>query len=511
MGSGHKDAGTSTHSVSGSNANYNVKLVDGSLTIAKADVTLEANSATYTYNGANQSVSGFNVISGALYGNDNTSFSAMTSRKDAGISTTSVLGSNTNYNVKLVDGSITIAKADVTLQANSATYIYNGTNQSVSGFNVISGALYGNDNTSFSAMVSRKDAGTSTHSVLGSNSNYNVKLVDGSITIAKADVTLQANSATYTYNGANQSVSGFNVISGALYGNDNTSFSAMTSRKDAGTSTHSVLGSNDNYNVKRVDGVLNITPTNLILTALAQSKIYDGSTNVNNISAFTVTGLMAGETISSVTLAFNNKNAGPGNKTISISHAVAGANTMLENYNIIYANDTTSTITPAVIAAVNNVSALNKIYDGTTKATLNTSGAIINGVYAGDQLNITGATGAFDSAAIGTHKTVNIGNITLGGTSVLNYQLGSTTAITYADIIQNTSLNSTVELTLAKAVISNSVSESIVAKSMIVKPEDYIFVGRTYDFKSVAYSLKFDYVNNRNNLVAFNGSGLNLK
>jgi len=360
-------------------------------------------------------------------------------------------------------------------------------------------------------MVSRKDAGTSTHSVLGSNSNYNVKLVDGSITIAKADVTLQANSATYTYNGANQSVSGFNVISGALYGNDNTSFSAMTSRKDAGTSTHSVLGSNDNYNVKRVDGVLNITPTNLILTALAQSKIYDGSTNVNNISAFTVTGLMAGETISSVTLAFNNKNAGPGNKTISISHAVAGANTMLENYNIIYANDTTSTITPAVIAAVNNVSALNKIYDGTTKATLNTSGAIINGVYAGDQLNITGATGAFDSAAIGTHKTVNIGNITLGGTSVLNYQLGSTTAITYADIIQNTSLNSTVELTLAKAVISNSVSESIVAKSMIVKPEDYIFVGRTYDFKSVAYSLKFDYVNNRNNLVAFNGSGLNLK
>ena len=260
---------------------------------------------------------------------------------------------------------------------------------------------------------------------MGSNENYNVRLVDGSLTIAKADVTLQAKSATYTYNGANQSVSGFNVISGTLYGNDNTSFSATVSRKDAGTSTHSVMGSNENYNVRLVDGAL--------------------------------------------------------------------------------------IVTPKVITHVSNFSALNKIYDGTTKATLNTSGAIINGVYAGDQLTIENATAVFDNAAIGTHKSVNISNIALGGASIRNYQLGSTTAIAYADIIQNPALDLTVEPTLAKAVILNSVSESIVAKSMIVKPEDYIFVGRTYDFKSVAYSLKFDYVNNRNNLVAFNGSGINLK
>ncbi|WP_446718640.1 MBG domain-containing protein [Halomonas sp. N3-2A] len=65
------DAGTYTHTASGTDGNYDLTFVDGALTIDKATATVTANSNTTTYNGGLQNVSGFTAT--GLVGGENAS------------------------------------------------------------------------------------------------------------------------------------------------------------------------------------------------------------------------------------------------------------------------------------------------------------------------------------------------------------------------------------------------------------------------------------------------------
>ena len=60
--------------------------------------------------------------------------------------------------------------------------------------------------------------------------------------------------------------------------------------------------------------------------------------------------------------------------------------------------------------------ASDRAYDGTTVATGTTGALTLVGVNGGDQVTIASATFAFQSAAVGTGKTVTITNVVLGGT-----------------------------------------------------------------------------------------------
>ena len=72
------------------------------------------------------------------------------------------------------------------------------------------------------------------------------------------------------------------------------------------------------------------------ITAAAQTKTYDGTTNVSNATGYTTTGVVSGESITA-SLAYADKNAGAANKTIAVSNATAGANTTLSNAGETYA------------------------------------------------------------------------------------------------------------------------------------------------------------------------------
>ena len=91
----------------------------------------------------------------------------------------------------------------------------------------------------------------------------------------------------------------------------------------------------------------------------------------------------------------------------------------------------TLTVNPKTLIVSGGITASNKTYNGTTTATLNTSGATLsdatggNGIVGNDVVTVS-ATGTFANANAGTNKTVNISNITLGGSNASNYQLGST-------------------------------------------------------------------------------------
>jgi hypothetical protein len=96
-----------------------------------------------------------------------------------------------------------------------------------------------------------------------------------------------------------------------------------------------------------------------------------------------------------------------GNYTLSSSNASAAAN-----------------ITNAVLT-VTNITAVNRVYTGSTNVSLNTAGAGLAGVLGSDNvvLNTAGAVGSVASANVGTNKTVAITGLTTTGTDAGNYAL----------------------------------------------------------------------------------------
>ena len=74
---------------------------------------------------------------------------------------------------------------------------------------------------------------------------------------------------------------------------------------------------------------------------------------------------------------------------------------------------------------VTGITASNKVYDGTTDATLDTSGATLVGVATGDTVTLEHQRrlGTFDSPDVGTGKTVTVTGLSLSGADAGNYIL----------------------------------------------------------------------------------------
>ena len=125
--------------------------------------------------------------------------------------------------------------------------------------------------------------------------------------------------------------------------------------------------------------------------------------------------------VSGATGTFGDKSVGTG-KTVTVSGlSLTGADA--GNY-ILTPTTTTADISAAALT-VTGITASDKVYDGTTDATLDTTGAALEGVVVGDDvtLNLVSAIGTFDTPDMGTGKTVFITGLTLTGTDSRNYTL----------------------------------------------------------------------------------------
>jgi autotransporter-associated beta strand protein len=89
------------------------------------------------------------------------------------------------------------------------------------------------------------------------------------------------------------------------------------------------------------------------------------------------------------------------------------------------------TITPATLT-VTGVTAQNKIYDGTTTASIDITSAVLNGVVNGDQvsLNPVGFSASFNNPNAGTGKPVTVTGLTLQGSGATNYVLAQPSGLT---------------------------------------------------------------------------------
>ena len=267
------------------------------------NVTLTANGDTVTYNGQEQSVSGFTgapegvtfegITEPSASGTDVGSYEAnfVQNKDNPGYPLNKVDKTEKYIVTKAINGSLTITPAEVTLTANSDTLPYNGEAQSVSGF---TGAPEGSDFSNITVGATGTDVGEypanfadGTVGTKDKTGNYVVNEVrNGKLTITPAEVTLTANSDTLSYNGEAQSVSGF---TGAPEGSDFSNITVGATGTDVGEYpaefADDTVGKRDttgNYIVKEANpGKLTITPVTdkvtVTITEHSDTVKYDGT------------------------------------------------------------------------------------------------------------------------------------------------------------------------------------------------------------------------------------------
>ena len=429
-----------------------------------ATVTITGHNNTLTYDGAEHSVSGYDVsFSNALYTESDFTFSGTAEAKRTDEGTTYMgLAENQFTNIspnfdpvtfKVTDGYMCITSVTdvvVTITGYNNTTDYDGTEHKVTGYDVkISNPLYKESDFTFSgtAEAARKDAGTTFMGLDASQftntntdfTNVTFKVTDGYQTISPitAAVTITGHRDIVVYDGTEHKVTGYDVIfSNNLYQEADFTFSgtAEAKRTDQGTTNMGLAvdqfaNTNTNFSTVTfsvIDGYQTITKKTAALTVTVTPKTYDGNTDAEvNV---TVDTRVKGEslTITGLTGTFDNANAGT-DKTVTVNSSLAvvtvGENTKLENYVVVYPTQVNGTITKRSVV-VSGITAEDKDYDGTTDATLVFDNAQFDGILAGDNLTVT-ATGKFENAEAGENKTVIISDLTLGGESVANYMLAA--------------------------------------------------------------------------------------
>ena len=203
---------------------------------------------------------------------------------------------------------------NVELTANSDTVTYDSNEHSVSGF---TGAPEGADFSAITVGAKGTEAGEypaefaqNTVGTVDANSKYIVtSAIDGKLIInpiGKVTVTITGNTATETYNGSEQTVTGYDVsISNPLYTENDFTFSgnASASGTDAGTYNMGLAAeqfANKNTNFSNVefvvnDGSLTIEKRNVTLTSATDSKVYDKTALTNDTVTVTGDGFVEGE------------------------------------------------------------------------------------------------------------------------------------------------------------------------------------------------------------------------
>lgn len=354
-----------------------------------------------------------------------------------------------------------------TIPTPSSTYTYTGGSQLPTNWtaDVIFGVLYNNWIRGNDYVLKQNGNIITSYTNAGTYENITIDIIklgyneasagntNGTFTISKAPLTLSANNATKTYGDVNPAFT--TTLSGFLAGQTlaTSGVSGTGSASSLATATSNVgdytvtptIGtlSATNYAVTSfVDGTLSVTPKAITLSAPDVTKIYDGglsytptASELTTLASF----LVGGDTLTSIALAFTDKNAGTNNKTLAISNATIEDGNSGSNYAITYTNNTTSTI-DKIALTLSGAIASNKVYDGLTSATMSSWGTL-NGILSGETVTINsgGATAAFADKNVGTGKTVNITGLALGGANAGNYSAGTSLSAT-ADITRLSSV-----------------------------------------------------------------------
>ncbi|MBI2772711.1 MAG: filamentous hemagglutinin N-terminal domain-containing protein [Burkholderiales bacterium] len=236
-------------------------------------------------------------------------------------------------------------------------------------------------------------------------------------------LTVTANSKTRVYGDANPALDG--TASGFIDGDTASSVgvtyttAAVFNTPVASSPVAITAGATnaENYGLTLTNATLAITARPLTVGATGQTRVYDGTT------AATVTltdNRVAGDTlaIANTGAAFADKNVGTAKPVNVTGIGVTGASAA--NYTFNTSASTTADITPRALTV--SGTGVDRVYDGTTNATLTLSDNRV----AGDVLTVGAVGASFADKNVGTAKTINITGVSVTGTDAGNYSFGTT-------------------------------------------------------------------------------------
>ena len=303
--------------------NYKLHKTEGQLTIenrsddAKYEISVEANSGTFTYNGGEQVVEGLKqtefTFNGSTY--TVTGLEARAALTDVGTATVNltgvpvVLDAENNvvtdqFNISLRPGTLTVEKRNVTLESATDEKPYDGTPLTNDTVTVLGDGWADGEGADYDVTGSQTLAGFSKNTFTyaltngAKASNYHIDKREGTLTVtnrdAKYEATVEANSATYLYDGEQKAVSGFKnetdqgiaVMVGDLtyYITGLTAGAELT---DAGTVAATVTGNpvvrdadgnevTSEFNIKPVAGSLTVEKRQVNVTSASATREYSG-------------------------------------------------------------------------------------------------------------------------------------------------------------------------------------------------------------------------------------------
>ncbi|MBD0255972.1 MAG: T9SS type A sorting domain-containing protein, partial [Cytophagales bacterium] len=358
-------------------------------------------------------------------------------------------------NYRLTSRAVT-TKADITPLAITGSFtaagkIYDGNTLTNATVRSLNGVLAGDQVflTGGTANFSDKNVGngktvTLTGATLGGAQagNYTLNSVAPALAnITPRGLTPAITAAGKVYDGTTKVTLTSQTVSGLVSGDTDVKLvvgSANFASKNAGTDQTviatdlSLTGADaGNYSLVNQGAATNadITKRDLLITATAQNKVYDGTANATvTLSDNRVAGDLL--TLAFSSASFNSPGVGTG-KTVTVTGiTVTGIDA--NNYNFSTTASTTANITARTL--VITAAAQNKVYDGSRTAQVTLSDNRVSG----NVLTIAFSSALFDSKNAGTGKTVTVSGITVTGADAANYNLAATTASTTANITART-------------------------------------------------------------------------
>jgi hypothetical protein len=297
--------------------------------------------------------------------------------------------------------------------------------------------------------------------------NYDLTFVSTNGVIEPAPITVTAVADTRTYDGTTASA-GVPIVTGTLAVGDLPNFTQSFDNKNAGTAkTLTPSGfvndgnSGLNYAVTFVPASGIITPAPITVTAVVDSKSYDGTTS--SVAVPLITGLLADGDAPNFTQAFDSKNAGTGIALIPsglVNDGNGGA-----NYVVTFATATSGSILARPLNIT--VTGVDRPFDGTTTATV----TFLDDRLPGDNLTITYTSATYSDANAGSGKLLQITGISLTGNDAGNYSVNSSI---------------TMQASIAPSVSTTSVSSS---RTVTVEGEDVTFTATVSPAGNVASQL----------------------
>lgn len=432
---------------------------NGTLTVAKRNITISAKPVTSEYTGSAVNATEYVITSGSLVEGDTVKSVEYTGgpvNVGTGTSTPSaavIVDANgndvtANYNITYSGAEVTVSKysGEVVITAKDATKPYDGSALTASNDVTVSGLL-GSDTVDATASGEATVPGKDGTAKIGDyviknaagekvNDNYaNIKLVDGKLSVTKRDITVTTGSASKAYDktALTTKADDYSITSGSLVSGQKLTLALSGTQTEPGSSKNTVkegsLKISDEqgrdytayYNVTIKEGTLEVTGVKVIeisIKATSAKKVYDGTELTANSYDVISGELESGDTLV-VEYSGSITNAGTtANKIVKVTAKDANGKDVTAKYKI-STQDGTLEITKAPLTVT--AKSAEKVYDG--KALTANTCEVKGSLAKGHKISAT-VTGSQTQIGSSKNKASNVKIVDANGNDVTsNYEI----------------------------------------------------------------------------------------